>query len=131
MIEYLIGVDGGGTGTRVRIARNDNVGTVLALGSSGPSGLMHGAEQAWSAIMQALNSAFGAAGVMRPALERMAIGLGLAGVNNRQWPLNSPQRIRALATPWSRPMRLPLWLARIKAVPASSSRSVPAASEKC
>jgi len=85
MIEYLIGVDGGGTGTRVRVARNDNLGTVLALGSSGPSGLMHGAEQAWSAIMQALNSAFGAAGVMRPALERMAIGLGLAGVNNRQW----------------------------------------------
>ncbi|MFZ3287574.1 MAG: ATPase, partial [Telluria sp.] len=40
MIEYLIGVDGGGTGTRVRLARAD--GTELAQGSGGPSGLAHG-----------------------------------------------------------------------------------------
>ncbi|MEO6920987.1 MAG: BadF/BadG/BcrA/BcrD ATPase family protein [Collimonas sp.] len=83
MIEYLIGVDGGGTGTRVRLARND--GALLATGSGGPSGLMHGVEQAWSAVLDALHGAFSAAGLVRPALDNMAIGLGLAGVNNRQW----------------------------------------------
>ncbi|AIY40737.1 N-acetylglucosamine kinase of eukaryotic type [Collimonas arenae] len=83
MIEYLIGVDGGGTGTRVRLARND--GVLLATGSGGPSGLMHGVEQAWSAVLDALHGAFSTAGLVRPALDKMAIGLGLAGVNNRQW----------------------------------------------
>jgi glucosamine kinase len=88
MIEYLIGVDGGGTGTRVRLARNDGShveGALLATGSGGPSGLMHGVEAAWSAVLDALHGAFSAAGLVLPALDRMAIGLGLAGVNNRQW----------------------------------------------
>nr|ACF93790.1 NagK1 [Collimonas fungivorans Ter331] len=94
MIEYLIGVDGGGTGTRVRVvraasdARNEGphgAGPLLALGHGGPSGLMHGVEQAWSAVLEALNAAFSSAGLVRPALEKMAIGLGLAGVNNKQW----------------------------------------------
>jgi glucosamine kinase len=40
MIEYLIGVDGGGTGTRVRLARARR--HELAQGQSGPSGLAHG-----------------------------------------------------------------------------------------
>ncbi|WP_211467598.1 BadF/BadG/BcrA/BcrD ATPase family protein [Collimonas silvisoli] len=89
MIEYLIGVDGGGTGTRVRVAHNDgghNDGAaLLAFGRGGPSGLMHGVEQAWSAVLETLNAAFASAGLVRPALEKMAIGLGLAGVNNKQW----------------------------------------------
>ncbi|WP_211473446.1 BadF/BadG/BcrA/BcrD ATPase family protein [Collimonas humicola] len=86
MIEYLIGVDGGGTGTRVRLARNDGGAAVLlATGSGGPSGLMHGVEAAWSAVLEALQGAFSTAGLVRPALDRMAIGLGLAGVNNKQW----------------------------------------------
>lgn len=86
MIEYLIGVDGGGTGTRVRLARNDGAAAaLLATGSGGPSGLMHGVEAAWSAVLDALQAAFSAAGLVRPALDRMAIGLGLAGVNNKQW----------------------------------------------
>ena len=94
MIEYLIGVDGGGTGTRVRVvraasdARNEGphgAGPLLALGHGGPSGLMHGVEQAWSAVLEALNAAFSSAGLVRPALEKMTIGLGLAGVNNKQW----------------------------------------------
>ncbi|WP_211444379.1 BadF/BadG/BcrA/BcrD ATPase family protein [Collimonas humicola] len=86
MIEYLIGVDGGGTGTRVRLARNDGGAAVLlATGSGGPSGLMHGVEAAWSAVLEALQGAFSSAGLVRPALDRMAIGLGLAGVNNKQW----------------------------------------------
>ncbi len=83
MIEYLIGVDGGGTGTRVRLALAD--GTELAQGRSGPSGLSHGIEQAWVAIDDAVSQAFNAAGATRPPNARVAIGLGLAGVHNKQW----------------------------------------------
>ena len=83
MIEFLIGVDGGGTGTRVRLARRD--GTVLADGNSGPSALLHGISNAWNAIDDAVGKAFAAAALVRPPLEHMAIGLGLAGVHNGDW----------------------------------------------
>jgi glucosamine kinase len=83
MIEYLIGVDGGGTGTRVRLARID--GSELAQASSGPSGLAHGIANAWSSVNNAVEQAFAAIGVSQPAFGSVAIGLGLAGVHNKQW----------------------------------------------
>jgi glucosamine kinase len=83
MIEYLIGVDGGGTGTRVRLARAD--GTLLAQASSGPSGLAHGIANAWNSINDAIRRAFGAVGINHPAIGSAALGLGLAGVHNKQW----------------------------------------------
>jgi glucosamine kinase len=83
MIEYLIGVDGGGTGTRVRLARAD--GSELAQGQSGPSGLAHGIDQAWQSVGDAVAQAFAAIGVSRPAIGSVAIGLGLAGVHNKVW----------------------------------------------
>jgi glucosamine kinase len=83
MIEYVIGVDGGGTGTRVRLARPD--GTSLAEGSSGPSALLHGIPNAWNAVEQAIAAAFAAAGIASPGREAIAIGLGLAGVHNKGW----------------------------------------------
>jgi glucosamine kinase len=87
-IDFLLGVDGGGTGTRVRLARAD--GTELAQGSSGPSGLGLGIARAWTAVQQAADAAFAAARIERPPVARIAnahvaIGLGLAGVHNRQW----------------------------------------------
>jgi len=86
MIDYLIGVDGGGTGTRVRIARRTSGGTVeLAQGASGPSGLGLGIARAWAAIHDAIAQAFATTGNTPPPLDRMAIGLGLAGVHNGQW----------------------------------------------
>jgi glucosamine kinase len=81
--QYLIGVDGGGTGTRVILA--DANGNELARGGAGPSGLMHGAEPAWLAILAAIDQAFQSASLATPALSEMAIGCGLAGVNNKQW----------------------------------------------
>ncbi|MDO8702056.1 MAG: BadF/BadG/BcrA/BcrD ATPase family protein [Undibacterium sp.] len=81
--QYLIGVDGGGTGTRVLLA--DANGADLGRGSGGPSGLMHGAEQAWQSILAAIKRAFLDAGLNAPAYSDMAIGCGLAGVNNKQW----------------------------------------------
>lgn len=83
MIEYLIGVDGGGTGTRVRLARAD--GTELAQASAGPSGLAHGIANAWTAVNDAVGKAFARIGVTQPAIGSVAIGLGLAGVHNKDW----------------------------------------------
>jgi len=83
MIEFLIGVDGGGTGTRVRLARAD--GAELAQGSGGPSGLGHGIANAWTNIDHAVTRAFAEAGIARPALAALALGAGLAGVHNPEW----------------------------------------------
>jgi glucosamine kinase len=83
MIDYLIGVDGGGTGTRVRVARAD--GAELAQGTSGPSGLAHGIANAWASVADAVKQAFAARGIPQPPLAATAIGLGLAGVHNKQW----------------------------------------------
>lgn len=75
---YVIGVDGGGTGTRARLARAD--GTRLGDGEAGPSGLGQGIDQAWTHVRQAIDAAFRAAG-LEPALPpECAVGLGLAGV---------------------------------------------------
>jgi glucosamine kinase len=83
MIEFLLGVDGGGSGTRVRLARAD--GVELASGASGPSALSLGIAAAWAAIDDAAAKAFAEAGLPFPAKSAVAIGLGLAGVHNRQW----------------------------------------------
>ena len=83
MIDYLIGVDGGGTGTRVRLARAG--GAELAQGAGGPSGLALGIASAWQSITLAIDDAFASAGLTRPANGACAIGLGLAGVHNKQW----------------------------------------------
>jgi glucosamine kinase len=78
----VIGVDGGGTGTRVVLG--DAQGRELAQAASGPSGLGLGVERAWQAIAGGCTDAFGRAGV---ALDwsRCVLGCGLAGVNNRDW----------------------------------------------
>lgn len=80
---YLIGVDGGGTGTRLRVTCAD--GSELGYASSGPSALVNGVQNAWTAVLAALNEAFAAADTVMPPLAQLAIGLGLAGVHNRQW----------------------------------------------
>ncbi len=74
---YLIGVDGGGTGTRVKLA--DLQGHILGLGDAGPSALGQGAEQAWRHIQQAVAAAAAQAGLANLAPSDCAIGLGLSG----------------------------------------------------
>lgn len=80
--QFLIGVDGGGTGTRVVLA--DAHGVELAQAAGGASGLALGVERAWQAIEAACAEAFASVGL---AFEwrRCALGCGLAGVNNRDW----------------------------------------------
>ena len=79
---YLIGVDGGGTGTRVVLANAE--GQELAQGAAGPSGLALGVERAWDAILAASAQACERAGIAAD-WPRFVFGCGLAGVNNRDW----------------------------------------------
>jgi glucosamine kinase len=77
--QFLVGVDGGGSGTRVRL--QDTAGRTLGEGSAGPSGLGQGVAQAWRHVEQALAAAFGSAGLVLPTPDRVALGLGLAGAS--------------------------------------------------
>ncbi|OAJ60682.1 ATPase [Paraburkholderia ginsengiterrae] len=79
---FLIGIDGGGSGTRVVLG--DAQGRELAQAASGPSGLGLGVERAWQAITAGCAEALAQAGA---ALDwsRCVLGCGLAGVNNRDW----------------------------------------------
>ncbi len=84
--KYVIGVDGGGTGTRVLVA--DQSGRELARGCAGPSGLMHGSKAAWASILAAIDAAFletGINGSNAPDLSQCVIACGLAGVHNKVW----------------------------------------------
>ncbi|WP_211471163.1 BadF/BadG/BcrA/BcrD ATPase family protein [Collimonas humicola] len=81
--KYLIGVDGGGTKTHVRIETAD--GSAIAEATAGPSALMHGRQMAWDVICDAVQTAFHKAGITPPAHEHMAVGCGLSGVNVPQW----------------------------------------------
>lgn len=81
-VRYLVGIDGGGTGTRVVLA--DAQGAELAQASGGASALALGIEAAWQSIEAAVTQAF--ASIARPLDWReCALGCGLAGVNNREW----------------------------------------------
>ncbi len=79
---YLIGIDGGGTGTRAVLA--DASGRELARGSGGPSGLALGIEAAWRSIGEACEQAFERIGVLLD-WSACALGCGLAGSNHPAW----------------------------------------------
>jgi glucosamine kinase len=76
---YFLGVDGGGTGTRVRLT--DAQGLLLGQGEAGPSALGQGIEQAWQHIQQAVLAAARQAGLASVEPAQAAIGLGLSGVS--------------------------------------------------
>ncbi|KAA1012452.1 ATPase [Paraburkholderia panacisoli] len=79
---FLIGIDGGGSGTRVVLG--DAQGRELAQAASGPSGLGLGIERAWQSIEAGCAEAFERAGASLD-WSRCVLGCGLAGVNNRDW----------------------------------------------
>ncbi|HVZ45687.1 MAG TPA: BadF/BadG/BcrA/BcrD ATPase family protein [Ramlibacter sp.] len=83
MVEYLIGIDGGGTSTRALVARRD--GALLGHGAAGPSALGQGIAQAWRNVQLAIRHAFHGAGLDVPERCRVALGAGLSGVSNRPW----------------------------------------------
>jgi glucosamine kinase len=79
MIDFLIGIDGGGSGTRACLARPD--GSQLAEGHAGPSGLSRGVDAAWQAVYQAMSAAFLNAGISMPHHSRLAVSCGMAGAH--------------------------------------------------
>jgi glucosamine kinase len=94
---FLLGIDGGGSGTRVILA--DAHGIELARASGGPSGLGLGVERAWQAIGDACRRAFDAAALPFD-WHACALGCGLAGVNNADWLaafLGAAPEVRALS----------------------------------
>ncbi len=102
---YAMGVDGGGTGTRLRLCAAD--GAVLGEGRAGPSALGQGVEQAWRNILMAAADAV--ADAVRqghlPAstrfneawIRRTRIGLGLSGAENPGWVNEFARR----SPPWA------------------------------
>lgn len=71
------GVDGGGTKCRVRL--RDGEGRLIGQAEGGPANIRLGLPLIWSNILDALQQAQQQAGDTTP-LDRIAIGLGLAGI---------------------------------------------------
>ncbi|MBB5205629.1 glucosamine kinase [Inhella inkyongensis] len=82
-VRYWIGVDGGGTHTRLRLWERRAADWVcLGEGQAGPSALGQGVGQAWRQIGEALAAAAVQAGHAVPHWAQCALGLGLSGAND-------------------------------------------------
>jgi len=73
-----LGVDGGGSRCRARI--EDEYGTVLGEGGSGPATTRLGIDEAWQSIMRACTAAAEQAGLAREDFALIHAGIGLAGL---------------------------------------------------
>ena len=77
----FIGIDGGGTGCRARIADAD--GRVLGMGYSAPAAVRLGLERALAAVLGAARAAAVKAGLPSDAFSRMHAVAGLAGIGRK------------------------------------------------
>lgn len=75
-----LGIDGGGSRCRARIADEHGV---LGEGGSGPATTRLGIDNAWRSIMHACEAAAEQAGLSRAEFARMHAGIGLAGLTRR------------------------------------------------
>ncbi|GLS03793.1 hypothetical protein GCM10007860_09380 [Chitiniphilus shinanonensis] len=82
-IQYLIGVDGGGTGTRICIAGLD--GKELVRAEGGPSALGQGIDKAWTNITLTIRAGFEKLGIDKPDFGACIAGFGLSGVTVKAW----------------------------------------------
>jgi glucosamine kinase len=78
-VDYLIAIDGGGTGCRALIAAMD--GVVLGRGASGSANLMTDPEGTCRSVVEAVEAACADAGLPAGAMRRSGAFLGLAGAN--------------------------------------------------
>ena len=79
MSTLLLGIDGGGTHCRARIADID--GTILGEGEAGPANTRLGLALVFDEIEQATQQALHAAGLPPDTIHQLRAGLGLAGLN--------------------------------------------------
>ncbi|BBO60429.1 BadF/BadG/BcrA/BcrD ATPase family protein [Mycoavidus sp. B2-EB] len=79
---YLIGIDGGGTGTRILLA--DAHSTILAQAHGGPSALGLGVNAAWREIIMLCTAVFNQIGKSFDSTQ-CVLGCGLAGADNPGW----------------------------------------------
>jgi glucosamine kinase len=75
--EFLLGVDGGGTRCRARLAEAS--GAILGEGSAGPANIRFGLEQSFAAVLEATMQCLYQAGLSYADLERTVACLALAG----------------------------------------------------
>src|SRR5260221_281898 len=80
-VRLLVGVDGGGTGCRARIA--DAEGCVLGSGIAGPAAVRLGIDRSLAAVESACRAAAAEAGLQPDALAEMDAGVGLAGIGRK------------------------------------------------
>jgi len=93
--DYLLGVDGGGTGCRARIEDAD--GNVLGQGLSGPATTRLGIDAAWASIAKAFGAAIAEAGFGPTEIARTHAGIGLAGIGRK----GALEALRAIAHPFA------------------------------
>src|SRR5215470_5195758 len=80
-VRLLVGVDGGGTGCRARIA--DAEGCVLGTGIAGPAAVRLGIERSCAAVETACRAAAAEARLAPDALGEIDAGVGLAGIGRK------------------------------------------------
>lgn len=83
MVEFLVGIDGGGTSTRALLARRG--GEVIGHGGAGPSALGQGIAQAWRNVELAIRHAFQSANLSVAPRGQCAIAACLSGMSNVPW----------------------------------------------
>ncbi|WP_342628398.1 BadF/BadG/BcrA/BcrD ATPase family protein [Nguyenibacter vanlangensis] len=76
VVRLLAGIDGGGTGTRLRLVTPE--GVMLGEGQGGPANIATDAAQGWRSVGDALAAALAQAGLARSSCHLIA-GAGLAG----------------------------------------------------
>jgi glucosamine kinase len=79
--QLFIGIDGGGSGCRARIA--DSGGIVLGRGEAAPAALRFGIDRSLAAVESASRAAAADAGLPAGALRQMDAVVGLAGVGRK------------------------------------------------
>ncbi|RWX67574.1 N-acetylglucosamine kinase [Mesorhizobium sp. M4B.F.Ca.ET.089.01.1.1] len=92
---FFLGVDGGGTGCRARI--EDEAGTVLGQGLSGPATTRLGIEPAWASVSRAFGAAIDEAGFGPAEIARIRAGIGLAGIGRK----GALEALKAIAHPFA------------------------------
>jgi len=81
--KYFIGVDGGGSGTRLVLL--DDKKNILSIVQGEPSALGQGIEKAWKSIIECAVKAFTQCQIVPPMLSECEIGVGISGANNINW----------------------------------------------